>query len=102
MSEFLPEVGTGIPDSAGDFPSRVVRSVPLLPIGHSAIYDGARFLSRLNTVAVVVSIVLSITTSRILNVPAELCEQVMMALYPCPTHSLRSLLEDGGLAPVFS
>jgi hypothetical protein len=79
VSECIPDVGTGIPDSAGDFPSRVVRSVPLLPDGHSATRDGARFLSRLNTVAVVVSIVLSITTIRIVNVLIGLYEQMMTA-----------------------
>ena len=33
------------PDSAGGFPSRAVRSVPLLPVRHSAITDGACFSS---------------------------------------------------------
>jgi predicted component of type VI protein secretion system len=77
-----------VPDSAGDFPSRVVRSVPLLPNGHSATTDSARFLSsferriasfvmtkrlrrfepRLNTVGDVVSLVLPSSTGRVVNV----------------------------------
>jgi hypothetical protein len=57
-----------VPDSAGDFPSRVVRSVPLLPDGHSATTDGARLLSRLNTVRDVVSIVLPRSTAEVLRV----------------------------------
>jgi len=52
-SELLSDVDTAVPDSAGDFPSQVVRSVPLLPDGHSTTTDGARFLSRLNTVITV-------------------------------------------------
>ena len=36
---------TAAPDSAGGFPSRAVRSVPLLPVRHSATISGARFLS---------------------------------------------------------
>ncbi|ERG92977.1 MAG: hypothetical protein J07HQW1_03030 [Haloquadratum walsbyi J07HQW1] len=31
-SEFIPTVGTGIPDSADDFPSQAVRSEPLIPV----------------------------------------------------------------------
>jgi hypothetical protein len=37
VSELVPDVDTAVPDSAGDFPSQVVRSVPLLPrwtLGH--------------------------------------------------------------------
>ena len=45
----IPErAGTGpkaAPDSPGGFPLEVVRSVPLLPVGHSATTDGARFSS---------------------------------------------------------
>ena len=62
VSEFIPDVGTGIPDSPSDVPSQVVRSVPLLPTGHSATTDGARFFSRLNTTGGVTSIVLLILT----------------------------------------
>ena len=36
---------TAVPDSAGDFPLRVVRSVPLLPNRYSATADDARLLS---------------------------------------------------------
>lgn len=32
VSELIPTVGTGIPDSAGDFASRAVRSDPLIPV----------------------------------------------------------------------
>ena len=31
-SECIHNAGTGIPDSAGDFPSQAVRSEPLLPV----------------------------------------------------------------------
>lgn len=46
-SEFILTVGTGIPDSAGDFPLRAVRSEPPLPVPR---IDSARFLMRFNTV----------------------------------------------------
>ncbi len=68
VSECIPDVCTAIPDSAGDFPSRVVRSVPLLPDGHSATIDGARFFSRLNIVKSVVSIVLLFLTAGVVSV----------------------------------
>ena len=44
-SELASDVDTAVPDSAGDFPSQAVRSVPLLPVGHSATTAVARFLS---------------------------------------------------------
>ena len=44
-SELASDVDTEVPDSAGDFPSQAVRSVPLLPVGHLATTAGARFLS---------------------------------------------------------
>ena len=62
--------GTGppaVPDSAGDFPSQAVRSVPLLPDGHSATTDSARFLSRLNTIGSVASIVLPTSTAWVVS-----------------------------------
>jgi hypothetical protein len=40
-----PTVLRTVPDSTGDFPLQVVRSVPLLPDRHSATTDDARFLS---------------------------------------------------------
>jgi len=73
-------MGTGIPDSAGDFPLRMVWSVPLLPNGHSATLDSACFLSHLNTAGDVVSIMLFTMTHRIVNMPVELHEKVMTAL----------------------
>ena len=45
MSELASDVDTAVPDSAGDFPSQMVRSVPLLPVRHSATTAVARFLS---------------------------------------------------------
>ena len=45
VSELASDVDTEVPDSAGGFPSQAVRSVPLLPVGHSATTAGARFLS---------------------------------------------------------
>ena len=86
-SELASGVDTAVPDSAGDFPSRAVRSVPLLPVGHSATTDGARFLSsferaslsrdderrvasfepRLNTAGGVVSIVLHRSTAGVVK-----------------------------------
>ena len=66
-SDLVPDVGTVVPDSAGDFPSQVVRSVPLLPVGPSATTDDARFLSRLNTAGDVVSIILPRSTARVVK-----------------------------------
>ena len=50
MSELTSNVDTPVLDFTGDFPSRAVRGDPLLPNRHSATTNGARFLSRLNTV----------------------------------------------------
>lgn len=41
----------------------------------------------------------SVTTARQVNYPT--CENCA-ALYPLPTHSLRSFVEEGGLAPTGS
>ena len=95
VSEFIPDVGTGIPDSAGDFPSRVVRSVPLLSNGHSTTRDGARLFSRLNTAGSVVSIALPSMTRRVVNITMKLYEQMMTVLYPLPTRSLCHSLRKG-------
>ncbi len=89
VSECIPNVGTGIPDSAGEFPSRVVRSVPLLPGGHSATIDGARFLSRLNIVKTVVSILLPCLTAGVVSV-AENVQVTRAGAVSLPTHG-RSL-----------
>jgi hypothetical protein len=67
-SELLLDVDAAVPDSAGDFDSGEVRSVPFLPVGHSATPDGARFLSRLNTAGDVVSIVLPRSTEWVVSV----------------------------------
>jgi hypothetical protein len=101
VSELASNVDTAVPDSVGDFPSWVVRSVPLLPDGHSATTDGARFLSRLNTVRSAVCIVLPTVKHRVVNMLVKVCEQTMTALCPRPTPSLRSGVENGGLVPVF-
>jgi predicted transcriptional regulator len=68
VSECIPDVGTGIPDSAGEFPSQAVRTVPLLPNGHSTTTDSARFLSRLNSIGSVASIVLPSSTAGVVSV----------------------------------
>ena len=102
MSELIFNVDTPVPDSTGDFPSREVQSNPLLPDRHSATINGARFLSRLKPLKTCEY--RTIGYDRILNVPVEMYEQMMTALYPRPrpTHLLHSFLEDGGLASVFS
>jgi len=93
-SELVGTDPTAVPDSAGDFPSRVVRSVPLLPDGHSATIDGARFLSRLNTVEDVVSIVLPPLTARVVNV-AENVEMARAGAVSPPCSRLRRSLRKG-------
>ena len=85
-SVLAPDVGTAVPDSPGDFPSRVGRSVPLLPDGHSATTDGARFLSRLNTASNVVSIVLPHSTVWVVNVLMN-AQTNYVALYPLPARA---------------
>ena len=67
VSELAGTVPTAAPDFAGDFPLQVVWSVPLLPVGHSATTDDARFLSRLNTAGDVVSIVLTRLTAGVVK-----------------------------------
>ena len=56
------------PDSAGDVPLRVVRSVPLLPVGHSTTTTGARFVSRLNTGHIAASVLLPDSTTTVVRV----------------------------------
>ena len=95
-----PTVLRTVPDSAGDFPLRVVRSVPLLPDRHSATSDDARFLSRLNTAGSVVSIVLPCSLAAVVSVPNRAAnnpktgvvglhptanQTCLMTLYPLPT-----------------
>ncbi|SIR72552.1 hypothetical protein SAMN05421858_3446 [Haladaptatus litoreus] len=62
-----PLVLRTVPDSAGDFPLQVVRSVPLLPDGHSTTTSDARFLSRLNTGRIAVSVLLPYSTARVVR-----------------------------------
>ena len=87
VSDLAPDVGTAAPDSAGGFPLQAVRSVPLLPIRHSATTAVARFLSsserasslvmtkrlrrfepRLNTAGSVAGILLPHSTVGVVNV----------------------------------
>jgi hypothetical protein len=75
-----PDVGTAVPDSPGDVPSRVGWSVPLLPDGHSATTDGARFSSRVNTVSDVVTIGLSRSTVWVGKAPIHV-QTTYAALY---------------------
>ena len=84
VSELAGPVPTAAPDSAGDFPLQVVRSVPLLPVGHSATTDDARFLSRLNTAGNVVSIVLPRSGTGVVK-PQNKAEENDETLYPHPT-----------------
>ncbi len=93
-SKLAPDVGTAVPDSAGDFPLRVVRSVPLLPNGHSAIPDGARLLSRLNTAGSVVSIVLPASTARVVKSPQTVNVNYAGAVSPPCSRLRRSLRKE--------
>ncbi len=77
-----------VPDSAGDFPLQVVRSVPLLPVGHSTTTDDARLLSRLNNAESVVSILLSPSTEGIIRVPIH-AKTSVRALSPLPARFAR-------------
>ena len=102
MSELASDVDTAVPDSAGDVPSQVVRSVPLLPARHSATTAVARFLSRLNDAGDVASIVLSPSTAEIVNLleHTETTKDGAVSL-PYSAPSGRSV-EEGGLAPAIS
>ena len=107
VSELASDVDTAALDSAGGFPLRVVRSVPLLPGGHSATTDSARFLSRLNTVSSVVSIVLHYLTSGVISVAQNVQTTDDGAVsppycVPCPLARTAVLVEGGGLAPAYS
>jgi hypothetical protein len=73
---------------------RPFTSVPLLPDGHSATTDGARFLSRVNTASDVVSIGLPYSTVWVRKAPIHV-QTNYAALSPLPTPSLRSGVEDG-------
>ena len=68
VSERAETISTAVPDSAGDFPLQAVRSVPLLPVGHSTPTTGARFLSRLNTGHIAASVLLPDSTATIVRV----------------------------------
>ena len=72
VSERASDVDTAAPDSAGSFPSRAVRRVPLRPIGHSTTTDGARSVSRSNTAEGVPGIVLLTPTAGVLTVPIHI------------------------------
>ena len=87
------------PDSAGDFPLQAVRSVPLLPVGHSATIAGARFLSRLNAGGGVVSIVLPLSTARVVNVAESLFANCVGAVSPPYSVASGRSVEEGELAP---
>ncbi|SIR77164.1 hypothetical protein SAMN05421858_3765 [Haladaptatus litoreus] len=83
-----PLVLRTVPDSAGDFPLQAVRSVPLLPDGHSATTSSARHLSRLNTGRIAVSV--------LLHRPDESSKALAYSesnrrqrVYPLPTHFVR-------------
>ena len=127
LSELAGTGPTAAPDSAGGFPLQVVRSVPLLPVGHSTTTDDARFLSRLNTVGDVVSIVLPRSTARVVKprnkaeenddgVDESLRDSFAHQKSPIsgdavsPPYSLvlptavgsSTLVEGGGLAPAYS
>jgi hypothetical protein len=92
-------VDTAVPDSAGDFPSRGVRSVPLLPVGHSTTTDGARFLSRLNTIGGVASIVLPHTPAGVVSVAENVQAKCAGAVSPPYSVRFAHFVEEGGLAP---
>jgi hypothetical protein len=77
---------------------RVVRSVPLLLDGHSDTTNGARFLSRLNTVGDAVNIVLPCSTAGVVSVveksASNSCGRCIPSLLVASP-----LAEKGGLAP---
>ena len=108
LSELAGTGPTAAPDSAGGFPLEVVRSVPLLPVGHSTTTDDARFLSRLNTAGDVVSIVLPRSTARVVKPRNKAEENDDGAVSPpyslvLPTAvGSSTLVEGGGLAPAYS
>ncbi len=98
VSELVPDVDTAVPDSAGDFPSQVVRSVPLLPrwtLGHNrrcallvALEHRYRYTVAVAvTVRDVVSIVLSYSTVWVVNVPMN-AQTNYAAVYPLPALTL--------------
>ena len=99
VSELASAVDTAAPDSAGGFPSRVVRSVPLLPVGRSATTGGARFLSRLNAARDVVSFVLSASAARVVNVAENAFGNRAGAVSPPYSAPSGRSVEEGGLAP---
>ena len=98
-SDLVPDVGTVVPDSAGDVPSQAVRSVPLLPIRHSATPVDARFVSRLNTVGERGE---RLTTQFDRRGSKVLPHSDSRRRRRCIPSLLTSFVEDGGLAPAFS
>jgi hypothetical protein len=101
MSELASSVDTAVPDSAGDFPLWAVRSVPLLPIRHSATTAVARFLSRLNNVESVASIFLPYSTAAVLNLAKPTGRTDDGAVSPPYSAPCGRSVEGGGLAPAF-
>jgi len=99
VSELASDVDTAAPDSAGGFPSRAVRSVPLLPIRHSATTGGARFLSRLNAVGRVASILLPSSTAGVVNVAENVFANRAGAVSPPYSAPSGRSVEEGGVAP---
>ncbi len=98
VSELAPE-GTAVPDSAGDFPRGVVRSVPLFPNGHSTTTADACFLSRLNTGTSVVNILLQRLIAKVVQIWRTV-EVTKDGRCIRTTHFLRSSGSEGAL-PAF-
>jgi hypothetical protein len=82
VSELVPDVSTVVPDSAGGFPLQAVRSVPLLPVRHSATTAVARFLSRLNNAGDVASISLPHSTAGVVTVATTVFANCAGAVSP--------------------
>jgi hypothetical protein len=99
VSDLVPDVGTVVPDSAGDFPLRAVRSVPLLPIRHSATTAVARFLSRLNNAGGVASILLPFSTAGVVRSRRTVKVNEDGAVSPPYSAPFGRSVEEGGLAP---
>ena len=98
-SERAGTVPTAVPDSTGVVPRWVVRSVPLLPVRHSATTAVARFLSRLNNAGRVASVLLPSSTAGVSKaMPYSGSETDEGRCIPSPL-APSALAEEGGLAP---
>jgi hypothetical protein len=97
VSELACNVDTTAPDATGGVPSQAVRSVPLLPDGHSTTTDGVRLVSRLYRRCGAHRT----TSYNCMGTKSMPCSgsETMTALYPLPTRSLHSLLEEEELTP---